>query len=267
MKGNNNLRYEMWTDTVTILLIDEYRRHPCLWDPSDPHFKMMGKKSEAWQEVALAMECSVPEIKRKMASVLASFRRERKRERKSMWFAYKPLSFLLEKFNSKKEKSVEGEEDDELIGTEEWWNEHDSIIDEPELVLSNVEEDDKSNIKLHTEDHDNIPSSSQIENAQMAVDTEENSNQQQRRYSRKRLRTSRVTEDNTIDQENSTHPNTELKDQQNTKSICGAFGSYVSAKLESYSEYTRIMVEHKINEILFQADFGTFNEPTPNQQN
>lgn len=103
-----------WTDDNVIRLINEYRERQCLWDPATPHYKMMNKKNDAWTDIANTLGCDVEEVKKKMNSLLASFRRERAKERKkrftsgsdevvrtSTWFAFRHLSFLLDKFTSR----------------------------------------------------------------------------------------------------------------------------------------------------------------------
>lgn len=117
-----------WTDTNVIRLINEYREHQCLWDPNSPHYKMMYMKNDAWTDIANTLGCDVEEVKKKFNSLLASFRRERAKERKnritsgcdevghtSTWFAFKHLSFLLDKFSGKDtNKSTENLQEDPL---------------------------------------------------------------------------------------------------------------------------------------------------------
>lgn len=115
-----------WTDDNVIRLINEYRERQCLWDPATPHYKMMNKKNDAWTDIANTLGCDVEEVKKKMNSLLASFRRERAKERKkrfasgsdevvrtSTWFAFRHLSFLLDKFTSRDtNKSTENLQED-----------------------------------------------------------------------------------------------------------------------------------------------------------
>lgn len=48
---------------------------------------------------------------------------------------------------------------------------------------------------------------------------------------------------------------------QTTKSTDDVFGEYVASKLRGYSDYTKNFVQHKINNILFDADMGLYNQP------
>ncbi|KAL4103918.1 hypothetical protein QTP88_019235 [Uroleucon formosanum] len=84
---------------------------PILWDPTDPQYKMGKKKLDFWTEISKELKLDVNEVKKKMDSLLASFRRERKREANSRrsgagtdeiyhskWFAFEEMKFLNDKF-------------------------------------------------------------------------------------------------------------------------------------------------------------------------
>lgn len=103
-----------WSDDNVIELIGEYESHPVLWNPRHNHYKLNNKKLKAWREIAEILNADVGELKRKMASLLASYRRERQKIIKrcygtsnsdntgeSTWFAYKALSFLNEVYRPK----------------------------------------------------------------------------------------------------------------------------------------------------------------------
>ncbi|KAL4125771.1 hypothetical protein QTP88_010011 [Uroleucon formosanum] len=84
---------------------------PILWDPTDPQYKMGKKKLDFWTEISKELKLDVNEVKKKMDSLLASFRRERQREASSgrsgagtdeiyhsKWFAFEEMKFLNDKF-------------------------------------------------------------------------------------------------------------------------------------------------------------------------
>jgi hypothetical protein len=59
------------------LFIDKYRETPILWDPRhEEHYNKL-QKNDAWVELA------TEECKRKLASLLASLRREKAKMKKS----------------------------------------------------------------------------------------------------------------------------------------------------------------------------------------
>lgn len=100
-------------DSVALHLIEEYKVRPNLWDPSHPEYKLLDKKQDEWASIADKFEVGVKEVKKKMASLLASLRRERAKERKaegvyrSKWFAYSAMTFLVDKFKEKDTKMKE----------------------------------------------------------------------------------------------------------------------------------------------------------------
>lgn len=99
-----------WPNEDTEQLIDLFREHPILWNSNKSGFKVNAQKSEAWENIAKIMGKSSADVRRKMNSLMASFRRERlKRIRsnnpllpqegdqiKTTWFGYKKMLFMIE---------------------------------------------------------------------------------------------------------------------------------------------------------------------------
>ncbi|KAK0078297.1 hypothetical protein PV326_009460, partial [Microctonus aethiopoides] len=109
-----------WSNSACLNLIDLYREHECLWNPADDNYKNKIKKLDAWNKISQIMKCEVVEVKKKMESLLSSFRRERQRQIetfktgsgadeifKSAWFAFKHMTFLMDKFTPKETKNTE----------------------------------------------------------------------------------------------------------------------------------------------------------------
>lgn len=105
-----------WSNDLTLQLIELYREKGCLWDPTDNTYKLRNAKADAWNELGVAFKCSAAEVKKKMDSLLASFRRERQRQIKSgagadevynsSWFAFKSMVFLMDKFAPRNTQST-----------------------------------------------------------------------------------------------------------------------------------------------------------------
>ncbi|CAH1964058.1 unnamed protein product [Acanthoscelides obtectus] len=109
-----------WTNDKTLQLIELYRTKECLWNPKSSFYKLLNKKNDAWQGIATEMNCNTIEVKKKINSLLASFRRERQKESTtktsgsgageqyySTWFAFKSLDFLRDKFTPKSTLNTE----------------------------------------------------------------------------------------------------------------------------------------------------------------
>lgn len=118
-----------WTDKRSLQLIRLYKENPILWDPSHDQYKFVKKKNDVWKQIARIMKSEVIEIRKKMESLLASFRRQRRvgitpgtgdnEVYHSRWFAFRAMQFLNGKFNSKTPKyNSESTKTDNNVSTE-----------------------------------------------------------------------------------------------------------------------------------------------------
>ncbi|XP_026464463.1 uncharacterized protein LOC113367047 [Ctenocephalides felis] len=93
-----------------IFLIEMYQEKNLLWNPKNPHYHNKKLKDDAWKEIANMLQKTMSEVKQKMASLLGSYRRERKKVKdslgtgrgleeiyKSDWFGYPYFYFLHER--------------------------------------------------------------------------------------------------------------------------------------------------------------------------
>ena len=72
-----------WSSDQILILIELYRNETCLWDPRDSEYKVKNKKNYAWAKTGKLMKCRVEKAKKKIDSLLSSFRRERQKQVKS----------------------------------------------------------------------------------------------------------------------------------------------------------------------------------------
>jgi hypothetical protein len=95
-----------WSNTVSKRLIDLYREKELLWNPTHADYKSI---LNAWNEISQLLGCDQTEVRKKVESLLTSFRRERQKEEtksgcgadeayKSSWFAFKSMLFLRGKY-------------------------------------------------------------------------------------------------------------------------------------------------------------------------
>jgi hypothetical protein len=100
-----------WSNTVSLRLIGLYREKELLWNPTHADYKSKLKRLDAWNETSQLLGCDQTEVRKKMESLLTSFRRERQKEEmktgsgadeayKSSWFAFKCMLFLRGKHPS-----------------------------------------------------------------------------------------------------------------------------------------------------------------------
>ncbi|XP_074031587.1 uncharacterized protein [Leptinotarsa decemlineata] len=116
----------------SLQLIQEYQKHRMLWDPTDKWYFHKIKKNDAWDEVATALNIDVEDAKKKISSLLGSFRREKAKARKTMgtgkgakdiyrsdWFAFNSFAFLMEKDDPRQTISSEKINDSETTDDSE----------------------------------------------------------------------------------------------------------------------------------------------------
>lgn len=75
-----------WTNQKVIDFIERYKNKPVLWDPKCSKYYNKFAKIDAWDELADEMEITVIDCRRKITSLLSSFRREKmkiKRKRRT----------------------------------------------------------------------------------------------------------------------------------------------------------------------------------------
>ena len=109
---------EMWPNDKVLSFIEDYHAFSCLWDVTSAEYKNRDKKKLALQSLATKHEATVADIEKKIHNLKTSFNRERKKikqcsgasPKKSTWFAYEYLLFLLPFNESRGSRSTDLEE-------------------------------------------------------------------------------------------------------------------------------------------------------------
>ena len=98
-----------WTREKTLELIECYRSHTLLWQPTHMMYKNRIKRSDAWLDIGNILNVHQNEAEKKVKNLVAQFRRELKkcREKKSgsscadtyqsQWFGFDSMLFLMDK--------------------------------------------------------------------------------------------------------------------------------------------------------------------------
>lgn len=94
-----------WSQDKTVEFIEEYRRHVALWDIRLEEYRNIHAKLNAQQWLAKKFDCDVVMVKKKINNLRTAFHREHKNltqskfgrfpNKRSKWFAYDSLLFLL----------------------------------------------------------------------------------------------------------------------------------------------------------------------------
>ncbi|CAH1113552.1 unnamed protein product [Psylliodes chrysocephalus] len=232
-----------WSNDSVLQLINAYRIRPVLWNSLDSYYKIKNKKEDAWRELADMLNTDIAEIKKKMQSLLASFRRERQKLKTisgmgaeevydTKWFAFKSLLFLKDKNQPVETQDTEGNNENESI----------EMTQDEDLEESSDRDLNETISNENHADHEAI-----IPKRKQFVSP--------KRIQKKKLKPNedpRVTDAYAV--------MTDLKSNisAQTKDGCSVYGEYIGFKLRSYNSYTRAIVEHHINTIIYNADMGFY---------
>uniref|UniRef100_A0A0A9WZ15 Trigger factor n=1 Tax=Lygus hesperus TaxID=30085 RepID=A0A0A9WZ15_LYGHE len=226
-----------WTEEDCLRLIELFRDHDVLWDPKHMSFYKKGMKEDSWNEVAAAIGRSRDQVKNKIQSLMASYRREKAKVKSynagkdpseaitSRWFAYDSLCFL-EQRPSKRRASNE--------------NYDDSYVDEEQVYTEGSEEGITEEIAF--EQTLTTPSSYKRPKLEgVKYKPEENSTV---------IEIPKTTPANH-------HPRVNHTDTPENDEVT-AFFNYVTTKVRNYSLKTWRGVEKEIFEVLVRADKGHY---------
>lgn len=239
-----------WNRTRCIELIEQYEKYPQLWNPKHGLYYNKTKKQDAWGCIAEAMGCSTEEVKKKMESILASFRREKAKGRKiagsdkalqdvytSQWFAFSRMAFLLDRAQRKSASkpslsfSLEDDQDESISN---------------EATESTGGEPDPLGVKLEVLDN---YLESTVEESQQDI--------QPSVHKRPRFLTPEMEIKKRMTQEDCLSVDT-LPLLGDFSDPCTDYVKHVGNKLRTYSDRVRSIVQYHINNIIFQADMGHF---------
>ncbi|XP_076626724.1 uncharacterized protein LOC143344496 [Colletes latitarsis] len=238
-----------WSTDTTLLFIQLYKNNTCLWDPNDPNYKLRCVKDNAWKEICSVIKCSIPDAKRKVESLLASFRRERNKEvrtgtYRSSWFAFKSMQFLLNKFPNKS-KTTEN-----TVTNEDSHAEDESNVAECTLKIERRTKEDDEIEEIAPP----LSTAKMVKRKQFLSPTRMLPKRQKFAHDPQVERAYRIIEDTVS--------------KRTVRDASAIFGEHVAIKHRSYNRHTQNMVEHLISDILFEADMGKYNEnPKSNEVN
>ncbi|CAB0015995.1 unnamed protein product, partial [Nesidiocoris tenuis] len=215
-----------WSEDEISTLLVLYKKNDVLWNPANPNYFRREVKIEAWQNLAAQLNRSEEECRRKMSSLLSSYRRERGREKRA-------------------NKKGGGYDDDELNGLDE--------DDEPfELYpIQTIEEgsgsEDESNTTSSRPTIQMVETNLQPAPKRARVEkSEENDEQLSRGESLLASAADLMKSTATALSRN--------RDTCEVKTFC----DFLAAKMLTYSKKTSRSVQHAVFDVLVQADRGTF---------
>ncbi len=73
-----------WSREKCLQLIDEYEKYEELWNPKHEFYYNKLKKSDTWEQIGKNIDKPHEEAKKKIESLLSSFRREKAKGKKTV---------------------------------------------------------------------------------------------------------------------------------------------------------------------------------------
>lgn len=73
-----------WSEENLLNLVETYKLFQNLWDPKHKDYFNKEKKIDAWNEIASAVGKSAEAIKKKISSLLATYRKEKNKVKSSV---------------------------------------------------------------------------------------------------------------------------------------------------------------------------------------
>nr|CAH7716259.1 unnamed protein product [Callosobruchus chinensis] len=209
------------------------------------------KKYDAWVSIAEVMACETTEVKKKMESLLASFRREKLKGTKtigtgkgrhevyeSKWFAFRRLAFLLDRDEPTQTiNSIEGDKEDE------------EEIEETDISEVAGPEIDTLELQHEAQKETNDTSQKRI------IPTENQISISKKPKTISKMKKNKEEKDSRVDEAFLLLKSTAEKKKND---LYDDYGIYIANKLKTYSARTKAFVQYHFNSILFQADMGQF---------
>ncbi|XP_055628271.1 uncharacterized protein LOC129769815 [Toxorhynchites rutilus septentrionalis] len=228
----------VWTDEETLSLIDMYRARPVLWDSSNEHYKNKYRRHDNLIELAVLFGVDKPEIERKIKNLQSHFMRERKKEAEgrqtgsgtdepyeSKWFAFQPMMFLAYK------------------------NEPGRIKDD---VEDSEDQEGQKDSRVHIRSR-----GSRVGPASTRFKTSSNVTKTKRFQSSKSLRpkSSRLALRATPGSSSGlAFARADIKDEHSS------YGEHIAIRLRRLPPRTRFLVQQSVNQMLFDAESGIYEQ-------
>ncbi|XP_049954026.1 uncharacterized protein LOC126470299 [Schistocerca serialis cubense] len=230
-----------WNRRQIQQVVELYREKRELWDHADDNYHTKSKKNDAWLWIANGMGCKVDEVKKKMASLLSSYRRERMKMKKSMysgkgrastWFAFKYFTFLKEKYAPTRIMKTEIISDDE-----------ENLQDSSQNVFGEASSID------HTSHEEFATCAATNEEGRSRKRKVSQSAKQQNMKSKKKEEPRPMQAYSTLDSVGNIHYDE-----------CSTFGEHITTKLRKFDERRRTILMHKINNLIFEEEMCLYSQ-------
>ncbi|KAG8309338.1 hypothetical protein J6590_061312 [Homalodisca vitripennis] len=241
-----------WNDEQVLVLIDLYRERRLLWDSSDSQHKLKNQRHDSLTEIAVSFGVDKNEIERKWKNLTSHFWREKKKEAEtkrtgsgadepyvSKWFAYQPMNFLGDK-NKPRNTQDSTQRKEEEDGPQD--SQEEGINDDSQVVHPQNSEDKQASTLSPSE----VAGTKKPFKSPKAPKS---------KSARRRLVDSPGSS-NALDEALNVMRSLQSK-RANIDDEYSLYGEQIAIKLRKLpSPRTRLVVQNKINQLLFEAEMG-----------
>ncbi|CAH1995893.1 unnamed protein product, partial [Acanthoscelides obtectus] len=284
-----------WTTEEVGNLIETYRDCPNLWNPTNLEYKNRVKKMDTYKQIAHVFKTTPHEIERKIKNLITQYQRERRSYKKmkksgaghvfkAKWFGYSAMSFLHDKNKPRKgtqigvelegsDSSDEGDEEtqSDMQSTTEATNEYESESEVSECQLTeeigtpaaNTREEPK--IAAAASVNKNVS----VENTESAEYFQKQASQKPHVFSTPKIGSRKKKRVESDDKNETTEVFQMMKSVFENRQVTTSrrdeydvFGEMVACNIRHLqTEHARVTVQHKINNLLYEARIGYYNYP------
>lgn len=265
-----------WSVDMSLLLIDHYEQHPVLWDPKHPYYYSKNKKIDAWEAIAQSLNLDVKIVRQKMVSLLGSFRAQKSKGKKSIgtgankkdvyiskWFAFERMHFLLDRDEPRSSIKMEAANSDLTNESGPSSPLSDEYHHEPTTIIETHDGSDMLLLKNEQSDLsiDEMDDYNPREDSPLGKEIAGPSPLPKRTRKAKKLQN-----DHRVEQAIGMLQDTQACAISRPQYVplmpdrFSTYGEHVANKLRTYSMRTQAIVEHAINNILFEADMGNYEK-------
>ncbi|XP_037927200.1 uncharacterized protein LOC119661788 [Hermetia illucens] len=229
-----------------IFLIQKYKDHKLLWDRDHKWYFNKTKKNNAWKAIADSIGITAEDAKKKISSLLGSFRREKSKGFKSIgtgggaskvyksdWFAFKSFDFLLN---------------------------NDNVLETPksERIKERV-------TKAQIADVDTEISIAHEQSAEKTCASSSSFEEIERTFAKPQPPRKKLKRTHKID--NQGDPLVEmaytvLQQSLEPEDATKKYTDYLAAKLNQFDSMTKSILIHKINNLIFEAEMRKYSGST-----
>ncbi|XP_045763537.1 uncharacterized protein LOC123866183 [Maniola jurtina] len=253
-------RHDMENIQVIRKAVKLYETNRCLWDPKQKHYFNKISREIIWRRISAEVNIPVPEVKKKLTSLLGSYRREKSRENKSKlrsgtgkvykskWFAYPWFTFLTNKnIPSNTEDSICDETPDTSETNADQNNEDSSYIEFQDIqdrTDTNPEDYNESSSFQDSTIKSKCMKTSKLQDVKL--ESPKSQNVMVAPWAKSKIRKRRLNATVTSKCSNS-----------NVDHFT-SFGNHIANELRKYDEHLVPHIKKAILDIVFQADTGQF---------